>query len=529
MNTHVKPDHLLTTSSATRDGEDGRPHAVVIGAGFGGLAAAVRLGARGYRVTVVEKLEQAGGRASVFKQDGFTFDAGPTIITAPFVYEELWALCGKRMEDHVRLKPMDPFYRIRFDDGEAFTCCDDAERMRAEVARFSPDDVAGYERFMADSKINYEIGFGVLGDKPFTRLWDMLRHVPWMVSRRADQSVYAHACKYVKHPKLRVALSFHPLFVGGNPFRVTSIYSLIAYMERQFGVHYAWGGTGSLVQGMVDLIEGQGGSLMLNAPVEKLLVKQGKAAGVRLEDGREIESAIVVSNADVAWAYDKLLPEGEAARVAGLPARRKRWSKGKLKRMHLSMSVFVWYFGTNRRFEDVDHHTILMGPRYKGLLKDIFDRKVLADDFSLYLYRPSACDPSVAPEGCDAFYVLAPVPNLDSGVDWAIEAEPYRQRIEAYLEKTVMPGLKGSVVTSKIQTPEDFRDRLNAPLGAAFGPEPLFTQSAWFRPHNVSEEAEGFYLVGAGTHPGAGVPSVVTSAKVLDRVVPHGSTVAVER
>lgn len=505
MNTHFIESQTVNSNLASKS------HAVVIGAGFGGLAAAVRLGARGYSVTIVEKLEQAGGRASVFKQDGYTFDAGPTIITAPFVFEELWELCGKKMEDHVKLKAMDPFYRIRFDDGDTFTCTGDADFMRKEIARFNPDDVKGYEAFFKESKANYSLGFSLM-HKPFHKFIEMAKFLPELVKKRADRTVYGHVAKHIKNEKLRIALSFHPLFVGGNPMKVTSVYSLIAYLEREYGVHYAFGGTGALVQGLVDLVQGQGGTLLLNSPVSEVLVENDRACGVKLEDGLEIKSDIVVSNADSAWGYSNLLPKQKP----------KRWTKKKIKSVNYSMSLFVWYFGTNKKFEDVDHHTILMGPRYQGLLKDIFQKKILADDFSLYLHRPTATDASLAPEGCDAFYVLSPVPHLESDVDWDEMAEPYRKKIEKRLEETVMPGLSSSIETSLVFTPLDFRDRLNAPNGAAFGPEPLFTQSGWFRPHNVSEELEGLYLVGAGTHPGAGLPGVVTSAQVLDTVVPHG-------
>lgn len=505
MNTHFIESQTVNSNLASKS------HAVVIGAGFGGLAAAVRLGARGYRVTIVEKLEQAGGRASVFKQDGYTFDAGPTIITAPFVFEELWELCGKKMEDHVKLKAMDPFYRIRFDDGDTFTCTGDADFMRKEIARFNPDDVKGYEAFFKESKANYSLGFSLM-HKPFHKFIEMAKFLPELVKKRADRTVYGHVAKHIKNEKLRIALSFHPLFVGGNPMKVTSVYSLIAYLEREYGVHYAFGGTGALVQGLVDLVQGQGGTLLLNSPVSEVLVENDRACGVKLEDGLEIKSDIVVSNADSAWGYSNLLPKQKP----------KRWTEKKIKSVNYSMSLFVWYFGTNKKFEDVDHHTILMGPRYQGLLKDIFQKKILADDFSLYLHRPTATDASLAPEGCDAFYVLSPVPHLESDVDWDEMAEPYRKKIEKRLEETVMPGLSSWIETSLVFTPLDFRDRLNAPNGAAFGPEPLFTQSGWFRPHNVSEELEGLYLVGAGTHPGAGLPGVVTSAQVLDTVVPHG-------
>ncbi|MEO0328231.1 MAG: phytoene desaturase [Pseudomonadota bacterium] len=507
MNTHFERSNFEPQVS------DGRPHAIVIGAGFGGLAAAIRLGARGYRVSVLEKLEQAGGRASVFKQDGFVFDSGPTIVTAPFVFEELWQLCGRKMSDDVELHPLDPFYRIRFDDGDVFTCNGDADFMREEIARFNPDDVPGYDKFMIESEANYQVGFEMMGRKPFSRFSDMLKFLPALISHRADRSVFAHASKHLKNEKLRIALSFHPLFIGGNPLRVTSIYSLISYLERTWGVHYVQGGTGALVEGMAQLVNSQGSEIILNSPVNKILTEDGKAVGVQLETGKIINSDIVVSNADAVWGYNNLLPDHQP----------KRWSKSKLARVNLSMSLFVWYFGTSKRYEDVDHHTILMGPRYQELLKDIFDRKILAEDFSLYLHRPTATDETVAPEGCDTFYALSPVPHLEGGVDWHEHAETYRAKIQSRLEETILPGLGQNIVTSKIMTPEDFASRLNAPFGAAFGPEPIFTQSGWFRPHNESEEVEGLYLVGAGTHPGAGLPGVVTSAQVLDELVPDAN------
>jgi len=507
MTTHVTFPDLDKTVNGQR------PHAVVIGAGFGGLAAGIRLTARGYRVTLVEKLEQCGGRASVFRQDGFVFDAGPTIITAPFVFEELWSLCGREFSHDVTLKPMDPFYELRFDDGRTFACRSDHERMKAEIAKFNPDDVAGYERLIEDCQKLYEYGFEQLSDQPFHSLKVMLSTLPKMAQLRADRSVYGHVAKRIKDPSLRIALSFYPLFIGGNPLNVTSMYNLILHLERTFGVHFAMGGTGALVQAMVNLFEQQGGTIRLNAPVSRILVEDDAAVGVEIASGEEIRSDIVVSNADALWAYDHLLPGRKL----------KRWSKKKLSKMKHSMSLVVWYFGTHKRYEGVEPHTILLGPRYKGLLKDIFEKKHLADDFSLYLYRPTANDTSLAPPGCDTFYVLSPVPQLTGKVDWTQQAEPYRKLIEQRLEETVLPGLSETIATSKLFTPLDFQDRLNAPFGAAFGPEPRMLQSAWFRPHNVSEEIQNLYLVGASTHPGAGVPSVVTSAKVLDDIVPHGS------
>ena len=492
---------------------DARPHAVVIGSGFGGLAAAIRLGARGYRVTVLERLEAPGGRASVFRQDGFTFDAGPTIVTAPFLLEELWALCGRRLADDVTLVPIDPFYRIRFADGATFDYSGDSERMRAEIAGFNPADVAGYERFMAASERIYRVGFERLGDVPFTHWTSMARVIPDLAALGSWRSVYGLVAKHIRDERLRTVLSFHPLLVGGNPFSATSVYALIAFLERRWGVHFAMGGTGALVQGMAGLIRGQGGAIRCNQEVRQITVAAGAATGVELADGSRVAADIVVSNADAAWTYRHLLA----------PQHRRRWTDRRVERARYSMSLFVWYFGTRRRYDDVAHHTILLGPRYRALLADIFKRHRLADDFSLYLHRPTATDASLAPPGSDAFYVLSPVPHLASGTDWAIEGERYRQAIAAALEATVLPGLQANLVTSRIMTPQDFQDRLLSFQGAAFAMEPILTQSAWFRPHNKSEEVDGLYLVGAGTHPGAGLPGVLCSAKILDTMVPHAA------
>jgi phytoene desaturase len=490
-----------------------KPHAVVIGSGFGGLAAAIRLGYRGYRVTVLEKLDKPGGRAYVHEIDGYKFDAGPTIITAPFLLEELWEMCGRRFADDIDLVAMDPFYRIRFDSGETFDTNGDADAMRAQVARFSPGDVAGYDRFIEASKKIFQVGFQELGHVPFTQWQDMARIVPKMVALQSYRSVYAMVSSYVKDERLRVALSFHPLLIGGNPFSVTSIYTLISYLERHWGVHSAMGGTGAIVQGLVSLIEGQGNTVRMNAEVAEITVDAGKATGVRLADGEHIPANVVVSNADVAWTYRNLLPGIE----------RKHWTDEKLDKARYSNGLFVWYFGTKRQYPDVKHHTILLGPRYKGLLKDIFDRKHLADDFSLYLHRPTATDPSLAPAGCDTFYVLAPVPHLDGDVDWAVKAEQYRSAISAYLADTVLPDLENQITASLVTTPKDFEQRLLSFKGAGFSLEPVLLQSAWFRPHNKSEEVEYLYMVGAGTHPGAGVPGVISTARVLDTVVPDAS------
>jgi len=493
-----------------------RPHAVVIGSGFGGLAAAVRLGARGYRVTVLEKLDAPGGRAYVYRQDGFTFDAGPTIVTAPFLFEELWRLCGRELADDVELRPIRPFYRIRFHDGEAFDYSGDPAAMRAEIARFRASDVAGYDRFMAASEAIFRVGFERLGHLPFSSWRDMARVAPDLIRLSAHRTVYGLVSRYIKDPRLRVVLSFHPLLVGGNPFATTSVYALIAFLERRWGVHFAMGGTGRLVQGLVGLIEGQGGEVRLNEEVREILVRDGAATGVRLASGRSLAADIVVSNACSAWTHRHLLPAKA----------RRRWTDRRIERARYSMGLFVWYFGTRRRYPDVPHHTILLGPRYRELLHDIFERRTLSEDFSLYLHRPTATDPSLAPEGCDAFYVLSPVPHLGSGTDWRERAEPYRQAIARRLAETLLPGLEEEIVTSRMLTPQDFQDRLLSFRGAGFGLEPVLSQSAWFRPNNRSEDVKNLYLVGAGTHPGAGLPGVLSSARILDMVVPDAAALA---
>ncbi len=496
----------MQSSSRTR-------RAIVIGSGFGGLAAAVRLAAKGWAVTVLERDDQPGGRARVWRADGFTFDAGPTVITAPFLFEELWSLTGKRMADYVDLRPVSPFYRIRFHDGQVFDYTGDAATMRAEVSRLAPGDVEGYERFVAMSQEIFSVGFEKLAHVPFSRWTDMARVVPAMMRLESYRTVYGLVSKFVSDDRLRQVLSFHPLLVGGNPFTTTSIYSLIPYLERKWGVHFPIGGTGALVRGLVDLVTSLGGSIRYQATVDEILVEENRVRGVLLASGEIVPGEIVVSNADSAWTYRHLLP----ARY------RRRWTDRKLDSARYSMSLFVWYFGTSRKYSDVAHHTIMLGPRYEELLTDIFERRILADDFSLYLHRPTATDPGLAPDGCDGFYVLSPVPHLGAGIDWRERAEPYRRAIEKHLEATVLPGLGESLVTSRVMTPQHFRDELLSVQGAAFGLEPVLRQSAWFRPHNESEEVEGLFLVGAGTHPGAGVPGVLSSARVLDALVPDAA------
>ena len=484
--------------------------AVVIGSGFGGLAAAIRLRAAGHDVTVLEKLDQPGGRACVFSQDGFTFDAGPTIITAPALIEELFTVSGRRLEDYVQLVPIEPYYNVRFEDGSVFRYGSDRDEIVRQVAAWSPDDVDGYRRFAADAERILDAGFPLI-DKPFTRLADMLRVLPQLVKLRADRSVARLVTRSIRDDRLRQVFGFHPLLIGGNPFDTTAVYAMIHALEKRWGVWFAMGGTGALVRGLVRLLEDSGGTLRLGTPAAEILFDAAgrRATGVRLRDGEVLAADAVVSNADVATTYLKMVPP----RVRRLNGPR-RW-----ERTRYSMSLFVMYFGTRRRYDDLAHHEILMGPRYEGLLRDIFRGRPLSSDFSLYLHRPTATDPSLAPDGMDAFYALSPVPNLRSPTDWAREAKPYRDRIVRYLEERYMPGLSGEIVTERVVDPRYFRDTLGAHLGSAFSVEPVLTQSAWFRPHYRSEDIANLYFAGAGTHPGAGLPGVISSGKIVADLV----------
>ena len=490
---------------------------VVIGSGFGGLAAAIRLQARGYQVTIVDQRDQPGGRAYVYRDQGFVFDAGPTVITAPFLFEELFALCGKRLEDYLTFVPVSPFYRIRFHDGRLFDYCGDAEKMVEEVRKFSPGDIDGYLRFVAESEKIFRVGFEQLGDVPFGRLTDMLKIVPAMMKLRSHLTVYQMVKRFIKSDELRTVLSFHPLLVGGNPYQTTSIYALILYLERKWGVWFAKGGTGAIVRALVDLFVSIGGQIRQSETVEQILTESGpekpRTTGVRLKGGAVLPAQLVVSNADVGFTYRYLLEEGARA----------KYTNERVERMRYSMGLFVAYFGTKQKYPDIAHHTILLGPRYRGLLDDIFTNKKLADDFSLYLHRPTATDTSLAPEGGDAFYVLSPVPHLggDNPVDWEKEGTPYRDRIYKMLEETSLPGLSQSMVTTRHIAPNYFRTELSSLYGSGFSVEPILRQSAYFRPHNQSEDVEGLYIVGGGTHPGAGMPGVLSTAKVVDRLIPR--------
>jgi phytoene desaturase len=488
----------------------GSGRTLVIGAGLGGLAAAIRLQARGHRVTVLEATDQPGGRASVFRRDGFSFDAGPTVVTAPYLLHELFALAGRDSRDYFELVPVDPFYRVEFADGSRFDYVGEEERIIAQIREMSPGDVDGYRRLAAHAERIFDVGYTRLADAPFDRLSEMLRVVPEMVRLGSYRTVYGMVSRYLRDERLRQVFTFQPLLVGGNPFNTTSIYLLIHWLERKWGVWFAKGGTTSIVKGMVRLLEEMGGEVRCDAPVEEIEVVGGRARSVRLEGGERIPADLVVANADPTHVYGKLV----AAR------HRHRHTDRSLARRRLSMGLFVAYFGTRRTYPELAHHTILMGPRYRGLLEDIFERKKLADDFSLYLHAPTRTDPSVAPPGHEAFYVLSPVPHNDSGIDWDAEGPRYLDRILGHLEERLLPGLRDNLVTSFHVTPRYFEERLRSTKGAGFGIQPTLAQSAYFRFHNRSEDVEGLYFVGAGTHPGAGMPGVLCSAKVLDRVLP---------
>ncbi len=506
------PQRGTSATSGTPSTEGPGRNAVVIGSGFGGIAAAIRLQARGYAVDLLETRDQPGGRAYVYRQDGFTFDAGPTIVTAPFLIDELFALGGRRTGEYVKIVPCSPFYRIVFHDGRTFEYTGDEAEIIEQIRRFNPDDVAGYKRFVERSRAIFDRAFTDLADQPFTRLWDMAKIAPDLIRLQSHQSVYKLVSGFIKDPALRQVFSFHPLLIGGNPFQSSSIYSMIHYLERKWGVHFAMGGTGAIVDGLLRMFAEMGGRLHLQTKAEEIVVTaDGTVSGVRVEDGRWFPAETVVSNGDVANTYRKLLPK----------ARRRRWTDRRLARMRYSMGLFVVYFGTNRTYPNLAHHTIVLTERYKELLHDIFHHKLLADDFSLYLHAPTRTDPSLAPPGGECFYVLSPVPNLEGEVDWNGVKERYADTILASLEiPELCPDLRQHIVTRRIMTPQDFETDLDAYRGSAFQFEPVLTQSAWFRPHNVSEDVRGLYFVGAGTHPGAGLPGVMSSAKLLDRVIP---------
>jgi phytoene desaturase len=482
---------------------------IIIGSGFGGIAAALRLKAKNHNVTLIEKHSDLGGRARVFKKNGFTFDAGPTVITAPYLIEELFKLYNKKPEDYIKLTPLKIWYRFIYEDGDQFDYSGDEEAMKKQIREINEDDVEGYEKLVKFTKKIFDKGFTELADVPFDKPLVMMKQLPALLKLKSYKSVYSLVSNYIKNEKLRRMLSMHPLLVGGNPFTTTSIYGLILYLEKKWGIHYSMGGTGNIIKGLEKLMTEEGIEIIKGQEVINIISKNDKIEGIRLDNQKEIDANNVICNADPPAVYEKLLNQSKINSLF-------EW---KQKRMEYSMGLFVYYFGTKKTYPNVEHHTIKFGDKYKEHLNDIFDKKKLNKDISYYLHRPSATDKSMAPEGNDCFYVLVPVPNNQSKLDWKIEGEKMKNLVIDKMEKTLLPNLKENIITDFYLTPDYFEKELNTKFGSGFSIQPKFTQSAYFRFHNKSEICDGLYFVGAGTHPGAGVPGVLSSAKVLDKII----------
>ena len=478
--------------------------ACVIGAGFGGLALAIRLQSAGIATTVIEGRDKPGGRAYHWERDGFTFDAGPTVITDPDCLRELWALTGHDMADDIEIMPVMPFYRLNWPDGTNFDYSNDEEQLFRGIAELNPGDVAGYQRFLEYAEGVYEDGYVKLGHVPFLDFKSMIKAAPALAKKQAWRSVYSMVASYVENEKLREALSFHTLLVGGNPMKTSSIYALIHKLEKDGGVWWAKGGTNRLIAAMVRHLERIGGTVRIGDPVVQIHTLGHHASEVETQSGYKERFDAVASNADIMHSYRDLL--------AGTK-RGASYAKS-LARKKFSPSLFVVHFGIEGTWPGIPHHMILFGPRYKGLLEDIYDHGVLPQDFSIYLHHPSVTDPSVAPVGMSTFYALVPVAHMGKlSVDWEEMGPVLEQRILDEVERRLIPGLHGRIKTKFHYAPRDFAQDLNAHQGSAFSLEPLLTQSAYFRGHNRDDVLDNFYLVGAGTHPGAGIPGVVGSAK----------------
>lgn len=482
---------------------------IVIGSGFGGIASALRMRARGDEVVLVERLSQIGGRAQVFERGGFRHDAGPTVITAPFLFDELFELFGEKREDHIEFRALDPWYRFHFHTGEQFDYGASLDETCKEIERFSKEDAKGYRKLLQTSKEIFDIGFTKLADKPFTRFGAMMAQVPSLLRLRSYLTVSSLVGRYIKHPLIRNAFSIHPLLVGGNPFNTTSIYALIHYLERKWGVFFAMGGTGALVAQLRALMERQGITIKLDTDVRTITTKGNQVTGITTADGETITADRIICNGDPPVIYNELLPKAGRKNKKAIPEKLTKYSMG----------LYVLFFGTKTSYPDIAHHTIWMGPRFKELLHDIFDKKILADDFSLYLHRPTATDASFAPEGCDSFYVLCPVPNLQGDLDWDKTGPELRDRIVNALEDTIMPNLSETITDDFWMTPQDFKNDYRSMHGAGFSIAPLFTQSAWFRYHNQDPDYDNLFFAAAGAHPGAGMPGVLCSAKVVEALV----------
>ncbi|MDA9643604.1 phytoene desaturase family protein [Candidatus Pelagibacter sp.] len=485
-------------------------NSIVIGSGFGGIAAALRIKAKGHEVTLIEKHPDLGGRARVFKKNGFIFDGGPTVITAPYLINELFELFKKDPKDYIELAPLKIWYQFIFEDKSKFNYSGNETEMKSQIGELSHEDIKGYEKLVAFTKKIFDKGFTELADVPFDEPFVMMKQLPALLKLKSYKSVYSLVSSYIKNEKLRRMLSMHPLLVGGNPFTTTSIYGLILYLEKKWGIHYSMGGTGNIIKGFEKLMNEVGIKVIKGNEVIKIISNNNKITGVQLNNNKIIDADNVICNADPPAVYDKLL-DGNSNNSFLF-----NWKK---KRMEYSMGLFVYYFGTKKIYGNVEHHTIKFGNKYKEHLDDIFDKKKLNNDISYYLHRPSSTDKSMAPEGNDCFYVLVPVPNNQSGIDWNIEGEKMKKLIIDKMEIDLMPNLRENIVEDFYLTPDYFEKDLNTKYGSGFSIQPKFTQSAYFRFHNKSEIYDGLYFVGAGTHPGAGVPGVLSSAKVLDKII----------
>ena len=495
-------------------------NALVVGAGFGGIAAALRMRAKGYNVTLVDKQKQLGGRARTFEKDGYMFDAGPTVVTAPFLFDELFSLFDKRREDYIEFVPVEPWYRFEYPDGDHFNYGGTVADTLAEIERIAPEDKAGYLELLKASKAIFDVGFTELADKPFHNFTDMVAQIPQLVKLKSHKTVWQLICSHLKSDKIRQAFSIQPLLVGGNPFDTTCIYNLIHFLEREWGIHFAMGGTGAIVKGLEQLMREEGINIELGYDVTEFEYNDKKVKAAVCASGKRFPCDMLVSNMDPSYLYSKVIPDYKQSISAKL---KTKFSKH-------SMGLFVLYFGTDNTYEDVAHHTIWLGQRYRELLHDIFEKKILADDFSLYVHRPTATDKSFAPKGCDSFYVLAPVPNLQGGQNWDELGEAYAQKIIDALDSSMLPGLKEHLTVQFHMAPNDFASDYNSLHGAGFSIAPSLTQSAWFRYHNKAEGLDNVILTGAGTHPGAGMPGVLCSAKVIEHLVEpvHSEAVATE-
>tara|TARA_Y100000992_G_scaffold60158_1_gene36777 strand:- start:336 stop:1796 length:1461 start_codon:yes stop_codon:yes gene_type:complete len=485
-------------------------NSIVIGSGFGGIAAALRLKAKGYNVTLIEKHPDLGGRARVFSKNGFIFDGGPTVITAPYLINELFEMYKKNPKDYINISPLKIWYQFIFEDKSKFNYSGDEDDMKKQIEKISKEDVLGYEKLVKFTKKIFDKGFTELADIPFDKPLVMFKQLPALLKLRSYKSVYSLVSSYVKNEKLRRMLSMHPLLVGGNPFTTTSIYGLILYLEKKWGIHYSMGGTGNIIKGFEKLMNEEGIIIIKGHEVSKILSNGNKIIGVQLDNEKKIDADHVICNADPPAVYDELLKSKNNTSMLF------NWKKS---RMEYSMGLFVYYFGTKKTFPNVEHHTIKFGNKYKEHLDDIFNNKKLNSDISYYLHRPSATDKSMAPEGNDCFYVLVPVPNNQSKIDWKIEGEKMKNLVIDKMEKDLMPNLRENIIEDFYLTPDYFEKELNTKYGSGFSIQPKFSQSAYFRFHNKSELYDGLYFVGAGVHPGAGVPGVLSSAKVLDKII----------